>query len=149
MAVCADWWLLTEVLFYMSKIFPSVLHIQDSQPWMQAVLHPILYHSRDRDNMGSKILWQRSRWVENWFWCFGPSISIKRWLFVHECGCQFSTESHTIWQTVIKFGMEDPIYPGEVLGYISFRYPYPQGWGPKTWITESVPPKRCISGKIS
>ena len=29
----------------------------------------------------------------------------------------------------LKFGMEDHIYPWEVIGYISFLYPYPQGWG--------------------
>ena len=41
----------------------------------------------------------------------------------------FSIGSHTVGPTVLKFGMEDHIYPVEVIGYILFGYPYPQGRG--------------------
>ena len=30
---------------------------------------------------------------------------------------------------VLKLGIEDHIYPLEVVGYILFQYSYPQGWG--------------------
>ena len=43
--------------------------------------------------------------------------------------CVFSIGGHTVGPTVLKFGMEDHIYPWEVIGYISFRYPNPQGRG--------------------
>ena len=38
--------------------------------------------------------------------------------------------SHCVGPTVVKFGIEDHIYPAEVVEYILFWYPYPQGWGP-------------------
>ena len=41
--------------------------------------------------------------------------------------CVFSIGGHTVGPTVLKFGMEDHIYPGEVLGYISFWHPDPLG----------------------
>ena len=34
-----------------------------------------------------------------------------------------------IGPTELKFTMEDHIYPGEIIGYISLRYPYPMGRG--------------------
>ena len=45
------------------------------------------------------------------------------------CVCLFSIGSHTVGPTGFKIGMEDPIYPGEVIGYILLRYPYPLGRG--------------------
>ena len=45
------------------------------------------------------------------------------------CVCLFSIGGHTVGPTVLKFGTEDHIYPGEVIGYISFQYPYPLGQG--------------------
>jgi len=45
------------------------------------------------------------------------------------CVCLFSIGGHTVGPTELKFGMEDHIYPWEVLSYILFRYPYPQGQG--------------------
>ena len=45
---------------------------------------------------------------------------------------QFSRGGCVIGRTVHKFGMEDHIYPGEVLGYIWFGYPNPQGQGAKS-----------------
>ena len=29
---------------------------------------------------------------------------------------------------MLKFGIKDHIYPWEIIGYISFRYPYHQGF---------------------
>ena len=43
--------------------------------------------------------------------------------------CISSIGGHTVGPTELKFGMEDHIYLWEVLRYISFRYPYPQGRG--------------------
>ena len=43
--------------------------------------------------------------------------------------CLFSIGGHTVRPTVLKFGMEDHIYPGEVIGYILLRYPNPLGRG--------------------
>ena len=43
--------------------------------------------------------------------------------------CVLSIDSHTVGPAELKFGMEDLIYPWEVLSYISFRYPNPQGQG--------------------
>ena len=45
------------------------------------------------------------------------------------CVCVLSIDGHTVGPTELKFGMEDHIYPWEVLSYISFRYPNPQGQG--------------------
>ena len=45
------------------------------------------------------------------------------------CVCLFSIGGHTVGPAMLKFDMEDHIYPGEVIGYILFRYPYPQGRG--------------------
>ena len=36
--------------------------------------------------------------------------------------CLFSIGGHTVGPTVLKFGMEDHIYPREVIGYILLRY---------------------------
>ena len=36
-------------------------------------------------------------------------------------------DGHTVGPTELKFGMEDHIYPWEVLSYILFRYPCPLG----------------------
>ena len=38
-------------------------------------------------------------------------------------------DGHTVGPTELIFGMEDHIYPLEVLSYILFRYPNPQGRG--------------------
>ena len=46
----------------------------------------------------------------------------------------------------MKFGTEDHIYSWEVIGYISFRYPYFRVRGPNTW---PVLTKRCVSVKNS
>ena len=43
--------------------------------------------------------------------------------------CVFSIGGHTVGPTALKFGMEDHIYPGEVIGYILFWYPNLQGQG--------------------
>ena len=43
------------------------------------------------------------------------------------CVCVFSIGGHTLEPTELKFGMKDHIYPGEVIGYILFWYPNPQG----------------------
>ena len=43
--------------------------------------------------------------------------------------CLFSIGGHYVGPTVLKFGMEYHIYPGEVIGYISFGYPLPPGSG--------------------
>ena len=43
--------------------------------------------------------------------------------------CVFFIGSHTVGPRVLKFGMEDHIYPWEVIGYISFRYPHHLGRG--------------------
>ena len=59
--------------------------------------------------------------------------------------CLLSIGGHTLGPTMLKFGMESHIYPWEVKGYISFRYPNWQG----NWVLGSVQPKWCISGKIS
>ena len=48
---------------------------------------------------------------------------------VRVCFCLFSIGGHIVGPTVLKFGLEDHIYPGEVIGYISFRFPYPPGSG--------------------
>ena len=45
------------------------------------------------------------------------------------CVFVLSIGSHTIGLTKLKLSMEDHIFPGEVLKYILFRYPYPHGWG--------------------
>ena len=59
--------------------------------------------------------------------------------------CVFSTGGHTIGSTELKFGIEDHIYPREVIGYIWFRYPNPQGrGGPKNW----YPPGKISWNKI-
>ena len=39
--------------------------------------------------------------------------------------CVLSVGGYTVGPTEPKFGMEDHIYPWEVLRYISFRCPYP------------------------
>ena len=41
----------------------------------------------------------------------------------------FSIGGHTVGPTELKFGMKDHIYPEEVIGYILFRNPNPQGQG--------------------
>ena len=48
----------------------------------------------------------------------------------------FSVGSHTVGPTGLKFGMEDYIYPGEVIGYILFWYPYPQCPGGQRGVLE-------------
>ena len=48
----------------------------------------------------------------------------------------FSIGGHTVGPTVLKFGMEDHIYPGEVIGYILFRYPYPRVGGGQRVVLE-------------
>ena len=64
--------------------------------------------------------------------------------------CVFSIGGHTVGPTELKFGMEDHIYPREVIGYILFPNTYPPWWGEaKEWFWRSVQPKRCISVKIS
>ena len=45
------------------------------------------------------------------------------------CVCVFFKGGHTVGPTVLKFGMEDRIYPWEVIGYISLQYPQPSGSG--------------------
>ena len=52
------------------------------------------------------------------------------------CVCLFSIGGHTVGPTVLKFGMEDHIYPGEVIGYILFRYPYPRVGGGQRVVLE-------------
>ena len=39
--------------------------------------------------------------------------------------CVFSIGGHTVGPTELKFGMEDHIYPREVIGYILFPNTYP------------------------
>ena len=46
-----------------------------------------------------------------------------------ESVCLFSMGCHRFGPIALKFGMEDHIYPGEVIGYILLMYPYPLGWG--------------------
>ena len=41
----------------------------------------------------------------------------------------FFIGGHTVGPTVLKFGMGDYIYPWEVIGNISLRYPQPSGSG--------------------
>ena len=43
--------------------------------------------------------------------------------------CVFSIGDHIVGPRELKFGMEDHIYPWEVIGYISFRYTSWQGSG--------------------
>ena len=43
--------------------------------------------------------------------------------------CVFSIGGHTVGPTELKFGMEDHIYPREVIGYILFPNTYPPGGG--------------------
>ena len=43
--------------------------------------------------------------------------------------CVFSIGSRIVGPIEVKFGMEDHIYPGEVLRCISFRHPKPRGQG--------------------
>ena len=62
------------------------------------------------------------------------------------CVCLFSIGGHTVGPTVLKFCIEDRIYPWEVIGYILFRYPYPQGLGGQRVVLEV---KRFISVKTS
>ena len=45
------------------------------------------------------------------------------------CVCLFSIGGHTVGPRVLKLGMEDLIYPGEVVRYILLQYPYPLGQG--------------------
>ena len=45
------------------------------------------------------------------------------------CACVFSIGGHTVGPTELKFGMEDHIYPREVIGYILFPNTYPPGGG--------------------
>ena len=45
------------------------------------------------------------------------------------CVCLLYIGGHTIRPTVLKFGMEDHIYPWEVIGYILLWYPNPLGRG--------------------
>ena len=40
-----------------------------------------------------------------------------------------SIGGHAVGSTELKSGLEDHIYPWEVIGYISFRYPNCQGQG--------------------
>ena len=64
--------------------------------------------------------------------------------------CLFSIGGHTVGHTVLKFGMEDHIYPREVMGYILLGYPNSLGRGEaKEWFWRSTQPKQCISVKIS
>ena len=46
-----------------------------------------------------------------------------------ECVFVFFIGGHTVGPTELKLGMKDHIYPGEVIGYILFLYPNPQGQG--------------------
>ena len=39
----------------------------------------------------------------------------------------FSIGGHNVGPTELKFGMEDHIYPEEVIAYISYRHTYTQG----------------------
>ena len=43
--------------------------------------------------------------------------------------CVFFIGGYTIRPRVLKFGMENHIYPWEVIGYILFGYPNPWGQG--------------------
>ena len=56
---------------------------------------------------------------------------IKVTVCVRACvrACVFSIGGHTVGPTELKFGMEDHIYPREVIGYILFPNTYPPGGG--------------------
>ena len=65
------------------------------------------------------------------------------------CVCVFSIGDHTVGPTVLKFGMEDHIYPWEVIGYILLRYPNPLGQGrPKSGSGGLCNPNSSFLGKF-
>ena len=56
---------------------------------------------------------------------------------------------HTIRPIVLKFGMEDHIYPWEVIGYILLWYPNPLGQGrPKSASGGPYSPNRAFLRKL-
>ena len=65
------------------------------------------------------------------------------------CVWVLSIDGHTVGPTELKFGMEDHMYPWEVLRYISFRYPNPLGRGrPKSGSGGPCSPNRAFLGKF-
>ena len=63
--------------------------------------------------------------------------------------CVFFIGGHTVGPTELKFGMEDHIYPWEVIGYISFGYPNPGDQGAlKTWLQGLYSPNHAFLGKF-
>ena len=65
------------------------------------------------------------------------------------CVCVFFIGGHTVGPRVLKFGMEDHIYPWEVIGYILFGYPNPGGQGAlKTGFQGLYSPNRAFLGNF-
>ena len=61
----------------------------------------------------------------------------------------FLIGGHTVGPSVLKFGIEDCIYPWDVIGYISFRDPNPRGQGAlKTGFQGLYSPNHAFWGKF-
>ena len=81
-----------------------------------------------------------------------PPIQLERMpsylYYKGDCVCVFFIGGHTVGPSVLKFGMEDHIYPREVIGYILFGYPNPGGQALKTGFQGLFSPNRAFLGNF-